>query len=199
MFFSACTTTQYYGGKMNKNEEDVDVHNNNALVAKWENETTTKKLCCSKSKKRSEMRSDKKNRSFIEFLFLFEVYYRRYSTTADGGGGWNVKSSGTRYWHITKFNCFKQFYADYRAFFMSFNNLLCSSLLIITHSPAVSALIRFLCLLVQLLSQIMFVSNQWVAWWECTFYKRSLSCNSYCSCEESSRKLAYLSRSTVSF
>lgn len=66
------------------------------------------------------MRSDKKNRSFIEFLFLFEVYYRRYSTTADGGGGWNVKSSGTRYWHITKFNCFKQFYADYRAFFMSY-------------------------------------------------------------------------------
>lgn len=42
-----------------------------------------KKLSIAKAKKctlHKNIRSDKKNRSFIEFLFQFEVYYRRYAT-----------------------------------------------------------------------------------------------------------------------
>lgn len=80
---------------------------------------------------------------------------------------WWVKSSGTSYWHITKFNCFKQFLCRLACFFYVLQQP--SPLSIITHSRRVCT-IRFLCWLDQLLSQIMFVSNQWVAnRWECTF------------------------------
>jgi hypothetical protein len=49
-----------------------------------------------------KMRSDKKNRSFIEFLFLSEVYYRRYAMLMVVA---MFDNGGMRRWHITEFNC----------------------------------------------------------------------------------------------